>query len=49
MKRLWRGSRRHRVTGEVNSGIRTGWGWSLEGLVREVEAMAKARTEDHGE
>lgn len=49
MKRLWRGSRGHRVTGEVNSGIRTGCGWSLEGPVREVEVMAKARTEDPGE
>ena len=46
---MWRGSRGQRVTGEVNSGVRTGWGWSFEGPVREVEIMAKARTEDHGE
>lgn len=35
----------------VNSGIRSGWGWSLEGQAREseVKPTAKAKIEDHGE
>ena len=50
-RRFWRGARGpwgHRRG--VHSRIGSGWGWGLEGQVRELEVKprAKTRTEDHG-